>query len=430
MALDYSYPRAYVTLTTLDEDWGAGTATDHTFGVDPREVEIERNDSRTADTCKVTLDMRDFPMDPRTVRSCAVTVFLANVATPTALPTDDDGAFFGFLDAPESTRNEYGASVALECRDCTGLFIDHQWSGGMIDVSKPLGDVIAGILAEVPGADGIRVGFSDGANNAIVAQSIGRSKFAPQKDDSAWTVLTEICGKVGLIPVFELNLLLILDPSDFGVSRQTFLATDELEPTREAFTYGVDLADLTIRRSFREARQTQIEIRCWDPVARKATTARYPTAPVTTRKRVGADNKITTYAAPILPYYVTGTYTGPDLAALAERIYTQAAREEIEITASTRRMVPQLGNGARVTITISPDLTTDIAGLSPGEAIAALTTGPRALAADVAQAFVGGAQMANNLAVEFYARSVKHRWSREDGYTCEMTLINLLGGDA
>ena len=93
-------------------------------------------------------------------------------------------------------------------------------------------------------------------------------------------------------------------------------------------------------------------------------------------------------------------------------------------------MVPRLGNGARVTITISPDLTTDIAGLSPGEAIAALTTGPRALAADVAQAFVGGAQMANNLAVEFYARSVKHRWSREDGYTCEMTLINLLGGDA
>jgi len=424
----YSYPRCKVALTVLDEDWDAGTAVTHTIMVTPREVEWERNDARTADTARIVLDYKDFPMDPRIVRSCQVRILCGNAPTWDGALTEADAVWFGFLDAPESARDETGATVTLECRDNTALFIDHIWQDGLIDISKGLGDVIAGIVALVPSADGLTVGYSVGVNAAVLATKAGKTKFAPQKNDNAWTVITELCDIVGLVPVVQMDMLLILNSDDFGVDRATFLASDVLTPQTAAFVYGENLSRLVLRRSFKQARQRQIEVRCWDPAKGVATIARYPVAAIVTSKKVSAAGKVTTEQAPILPYFVTGSHTPSDLAALAENIWKQAAREEIEVTATTKEMNPQLGNGARVTVTVSPSLVTDVAGLSPGEALAKLTTGPRALAPDVAQAFVSGAQTAGNLAVDFYARNIKHKWSREQGYSCEMTLINYLGG--
>ena len=424
-----AYPRCFVGLTILDEDWGAGTATTHNVGVIPREVEIERNDSRTADTARVVLDLRDFPMDPRTVRSCLVRVLMGDVATPAALPSDEQRVFIGYLDAPESNRGEDGSTVTLECRDYTSLFLDHQWQDGLIDVSKPLSDVVAAIVGTVS-ASAISTVYSAGAASAVLADAIGRPKFAPQKDDNAWTVLTDLCGRLGLIPVFALDVLMILSPEDFGADPVTYATTGRTVKQAAEYQYGVDLDRLQVRRSFKEARQKQIEVRCWDPVARKATTARYPTSAIVTSKKVASDGKVSTDVAPLLPWYVTGTYPAADLAALAQSIWRQAAREEIELTIQTRRIAPALGNGARINVTVAPTLTTDIAGLTPPQAVAKLTSGPRALAADVAEAFVAGFSTAQNLSSDYYLRSAKHKWSREDGFTSEIVLVNYLMGPA
>lgn len=426
-----AYPRALVELLILDEDWGAGTADTHSLTLIPREVEVHRNDHRTADTARIVLDWRDFPMDPRTVRSCQVKILLGDVGSPDGELTDDDAEFYGFLDTAESRRAEDGSTVTLECRDATAPALDTLWPGGMVAVDVPLREAVDAVLREVPGYEGVVVAFSEGVSNTQLSSSIGRTKFAPQRDDDVWTVLSDLCGRVGLIPVFVLDVLFILTPDDFGVSRSLYLTNGEITPERATFTLGEDLTSLVVRRSLVEARQKQVEVRCWDETTRTASVVRYPTAPITTKKTIAADGKVTRTVAPIVPYYVTGTYSEAQLSALAERIWTTAAREEIALTLETRTMAPRLANGARITVRIAPSVALPgIDGLSQGEAVRALTTGSKPLDEGVAVALVAGYTKAKSLSVEFYAREVRHSWSREDGYRMTAELVNYVGGAA
>lgn len=438
------YPRALVRLVLLLEDWGAGTTDLYTVTATPREVEIHRNDARTADTIRLQLDLRDFPFDPRTVRSVKVELYLGDILAPTGgidVDVDNFGAFTGFSDSIEAIRSEAGDFVTIEGRDFTGLFLDTAWPGGMIDVTQTLADVISTIIDAVPGAGQIGqsppICYSPGADSVILADAIGRKKFTPQQKDDCWTVLVDLCGRVGLVPVFVLDVLCILSPADFGVSRTDFVNDGVLTTLSSTLEYGSDLTRLRYTRHAKEAARKQIEVRCWDETTRKASTAKFPTQAIVNKATVGTDGKVTTQNAPILPYFVTGTHTAADLATIAERVYLEASREEMEVEVETMDMVDmdnndvtKLGNGARVTITIGKALITDIAGLSQSEAIAALTSGPRALARDVATAFVAAFATSQRLAISFYCKEAKHYWSRENGYRCELTCINYVGGTA
>ena len=135
-----AYPRCRVRLQLLLEDWTGTGAGSQTFdlAVDPIEVTIERNDHRTADKATVTLDLRDFPFDPRTYRACRVTVYLADVADPAGELSDLDAQFIGFVDLPRTSRTAQGSQVDLECRDYTGVFLDTRWTAGAVDITRPL----------------------------------------------------------------------------------------------------------------------------------------------------------------------------------------------------------------------------------------------------------------------------------------------------
>jgi len=441
MAARTYYPRAAVSLILLIEDWGAGTSATYTVTAIPREIEVHRNDHRTADTVRVQLDLRDFPFDPRTVRSARIEALIGDVGPPgSALPASGpDGAFIGFSDTIESSRSDAGDFVTIEGRDFTGPFLDTKWPGGMIDVTRALTDVIQDVIDAVPGADQIGqnpgICYSEGATSVILADAIGKKKFAPHAGDDCWTVLCDLCGRVGLIPVFNLDVLCILTAADMGVSRDSFINAGALTPQTAALEYGSDLTRLKQVRHAREAARKQIRVQCWDATTRKTSTSTYPTAPIVNKQTVGTDGKVKTEAAPIVPFYVTGTYSASDLATIAKNIYTEVSREEMETEIETLDMadldgvaIPQLGNGAHVTVTIGPHLVTDISGLSQSEAIAKLTSGPRALASDVATAFVAAFATAQRLSVTFYAKEVQHVWSRENGYRCQITAINFVGG--
>lgn len=419
------------------EDWGAGTADSYQISAVPLEVEILRNDHRTPDTASVTLDLRDFPFDARAFRSCRVKVMLGDVGAPDGALTEDDGQFIGFVDSPKVARSEDGDRVVLDCRDYTGLFIDHRWTGGAIALDVPLHTLVETIVGEVPGTDALLsdglIGYSEGARDTVLSDLFGRTKFCPQPKDDTWTILCDILGRAGLIPVFVVDYLFILTPDDFGVDRVTALTT--FSPVSCTLAYGRDVRTLGYVRRFKEARTTQVEVRAYDETTRKTATARYPVAPIVMKRRISTKGKVTEDAAPIMPYYVSGAYSAASLAEVAQRIYTEAARQEIEVTAETTEMrdvdgvsLPTVGNGARLTIDITADIVTDIAGLSTGEAIARLTTGSRALPVDVATAFVASVQAANNLAVTFYVKEARHKWSRDDGYSLSMTAINYVGG--
>ena len=429
------YPRCTVLLDVLMEDYGTGTGASYPIEVTPRSVDIVRNDHRTADTCRISLDLRDFPFDPRTFQSARVRVLLGDALAPTAGITINDAQFVGFVDTPDASRSEGGDVVTLECRDYTGVFLDQKWDGSAIDVTLPLDVVVEGIVGAVPGASGLVVGFSKGAAATVIATVIGRPKFAPQAGDDVWTVLCDLCGRAGLVPVFELDMLLILTPADFGVDRTTFLATTVLTPVRASFVYGRDIVRLGYRRRFKEARTLQVEVRAYDPTKRVTQIASYPPAPIVTKRKVSTTGKVSTTAAPVLPYYVTGSYTPAALAALAQSIWTEAARQEIEIDLETAEMwtaegvaVPTIGNGTRLTVTVANSIATMVEGESAGGAVARLSIGDRALAPDVATAFVASLAAADSLTVQFYVKAATHTWSRENGYKCAITAINFVGG--
>lgn len=432
--MSQTYPRCTVLLDVLMEDYGTGTGLSYAIEAIPRSVEITRNDHRTADTARIELDFRDFPFDPRTFQSCRVRILLGDARTAAGALTLADARFIGFVDVPSTTRSEGGDTVSLECRDYTGVFLDQRWDGSAVDVSLPLGDVIEGIVGVVPGASGLSVSYSIGANATLLAAILGRPKFAPQAGDDVWTVIADICGRAGLIPVFELDLLLILTPADFGVDRTTFMATSVIKPIAATFQYGRDIVRLGYRRKFKEARSVQVEVRAYDETKRLTLFASYPPAPMVLKRTVSTSGAVKSTLAPILPWYVSGAYTPASLASLAQSIWTEAARQEIEIDLETREMwtiegvaVPSLGNGSRLTVTVGTTIATLIEGESAGAAVARLITGDRALAADVAAAFVASLGVADALTVRFYLQSATHSWSRENGYSCSMSAINFVG---
>ncbi|MCI0347512.1 MAG: hypothetical protein L0221_19075, partial [Chloroflexi bacterium] len=368
------YPRAGVILDALFEDFGDGSGeTKKTIEARPRAVELRRNDHRTADTFRVELDFRDFPLDPRTLRSVRVRVLLGDVEDPAAeLPADEDRfrAFVGFVDVPETTLQEGGEVVTLEGRDYTAVFLDFVWSGvnndgKAIAVNRPLSQVVDDIVATVPGASGVTVVYANGADGLVLADFIGRTKFSAQDGDDAWTVLVDLCGRAGLIPVFVLDELRILDAAAVQAGHDA------------TFLYGENLVSLRYKRKFNEARTRQVKVVCWDEQKRTSREALYPTSPILTKKKVDAEGKVTTEAAPILPFYVAGAFTDQALADLAERIYNEAAREQVEGELESREMrdlddqvdLPLLGNGDRIRLTLGTSLLANIAGMSESEAI-------------------------------------------------------------
>ena len=414
------YPRASVAFLAILE----GETEVRRFACIPRSVEVERNDHRHADTANLEVDYRDLPLDPRTVRSLAVQVYLGDVASMDGELSTSDAhrRFLGYVDEPEATLEEAGEVVRLQCRDYTALFLDFRWPETKIRVDRAFTDVIAEVLATVPGAGEMKVAFdADGAGALQLSAMIGRSAFAPQDKDDAWTVLVDLCGRAGLIPVVVLDTLRIVSASDAGTGSVRFL-------------YGQNVATLRYRRKYNETATQQIEVRCWDEQARATRIAQYPAAAITTRRKVSATGKISTENAPILAFYVAGTYTEAQLGDIARRIYDEAAREQFEGELETAEMadlddvdVLGLANGDAISVRLGSNLLASIEGMSPGEAVTHLVSGASALDEAVARALVAAWQKAEGRVTTFYVKSALHSWSRDDGYRLKVSFIRYVG---
>ena len=418
-------PRAFVGFNALLEDFAGGQdATVHAFAVVPKSVDIERNDHRHADVAHIEIDYRDLPLDPRTVRALAVAIAIGDVTDDESNLGDDPTArrFLGVVDEPETVLEEAGEVVRLTCRDYTAYFLDHTWDGSLIDVTVPLVRVVEAIRDATPGASTIALSWDVGGAAGLVLQAqIGRTKFAPHAGDDTWSVLCDLLGRVGLIPVIKLDELHITSASDVGTGA-----------TRWA--WGSDVSRLTYRRKFNDVASQQIEIRCWDEQARETRTATWPETAIVKRRKVSASGKVSTEAAALLAFYVAGTYTAAQLRTIAERIYDETAREQFEGEIETHEMLDgddvdalDVANGDTVEIRLGDGVLASIEGMSAAEAVAFLVNGNEPMDPDVAVAFVASWQRAEQLTTSFYVKSARHTWSREDGYKLEIAFITIVG---
>lgn len=431
------YPRCGVILDVLLEDFAGGiSSTTYTIEAIPRRVEIRRNGHREADTVRVELDYQDLPLDPRTLRAVRIRVLLGDTRDPLTELTADVlrfQAFIGFADVPETMLSESSETVTLEGRDYTGQWLDQGWDGTAIDISGPLSDVVLDVASHVAGMDGITIEYSEGASAVILATILGKTKFTPEHGDDCWTVLVDLCGRAGLIPLFNSDTLQILSASDFTTAPSPDVGiVPQFGGRRPAFLYGQNVSRLTFRRRFNERRTKQIEVRCWDAQKRLYTAAKYPPAPIVLSKKISAEGKVTDQDAPLLPYYVQGTYDLATLTSMAQRIYEEAAREQIEGEIETAEMVdldgmtdlPLVGNGDGVVVTLDTPVVRAIDGMSDAEAVAWLSLPPRSIDPAVATALVAARATAGKLASTFYVQTATHEWSRDEGYKLSLKFIN------
>jgi hypothetical protein len=420
------YPRCRVVLDVVLEDF-AGGADDsiHIIEAYPLEVEIQRNDHRQADTAAIELDYRNMPIDPRTLRAVRVIVLMGTVDEPTEqLSADNEAhrAFLGFVDEPRIKLSDDGDRVMLEARDATALFLDYDWPAATaIDINRYLEAVVWDVLDMVPGASGLQehIRWSDnGIRTYNLADLIGRTRWTPQPGDDAWTVLVELCGLAGLIPTINLDTLEILSAVDVR--------------TRSArFVYGENIASLEYGRRMYEARTAQIVIRAWDEQNRTLTEATYPATQAAQRTKIGINGKATRQSSPAVPYYVTGSYSQSDLEALAESLYEQAAKRQIEGEIETKDLrdlqsttdLWLMSNGDEVQVSLGRGEAEALEGLAHSEAVAWLVQ-RGGWSESVAETYVAAFDNAESLATTFYVRRASHRWSHTDGYSCRLEFVN------
>lgn len=423
------YPRAAVTLTVILE----GETTVRSYAVIPRSVEVERNDHRHADTATIEIDFINFPLDPRAVRSILVEVFFGDIKDPalTAVPTSLSWRrFIGYVDEPETTLEDAADIVRMKCRDYTSLFLDARWSGKAIDISGPLVDVLETFLLATPGASTLPVVFdAAGSADLVLATMIGRTKFAAQAKDDTWTVLVDLLGKAGLIPVVVLDELRIKSATDITMGSARF-------------SYGKNVSRVVRLRKFNETATQQIQVVSWDAAARAARVGTYPLAAITTRRKVSTSGKVSTETAPILAFYVAGSYSEAELGTIAQAIYNEVGREQFEGTMETAEMVDSdgeavlgLSNGDQIIVTLGDRADPSFYRMSDGEAVAFLSgssdgaVGPaEPMDVTVAEALIAVNRRIDDTARgSYYVKSARHRWDHEQGYTLEVKFINFVG---
>lgn len=436
MARTY-YPRARVVLQALIEDWrpfskdgvsqsGQLIEEFFTFDVIPRDAVVERNDHRTADTAQIELDYRDFPFDPRTCRDCKVSVYMGDAGDPAVVFLPDDLEkyliFQGHVDEPESSLDSAGEMVRIRCRDFTALFLDKHYVGPKpVKIDRPLSAVVQDFIDATPGADGMIIAFAAGADDVDLSKIKGRTKWAPKPGDDHWTILVELCGFAGLIPVVELGALRIVNAGEIERERAT-----------ANFIYGENVAKLQFSRKINEFRTKQIQVTCWDEQARETRVGIYPTTPIVKKQKITKKGKLKTDDEAILPFFISGTASQADCVQVARRIYEEMARSEVEGSVETMDLkdlyeettLPLVKSGDALTVFLGTTLASSIVGMSEAEAVAFLTAKPRNFPEAAATALARSWWQAGDAATTFYVKKATHRWNRDSGYRFEANFIN------
>ncbi|MEQ1494499.1 MAG: hypothetical protein ABL912_01895 [Novosphingobium sp.] len=418
------YPRATVIMSCLFDDQVGGVAP-ATFQVIPRSVEVFRNSARKADTCRLEIDYRDFPLDPRTLQDVQISVHMESVRDPSlpVTPTLLNRRFVGLVDEPHSELGRDKQVVSIEARDFTGIWLDFKWGA-----TNPAGtSVLAPTAIPTPPGSTLQTAveymrtkvtpltppavFTDPvAAGTDVSLRTGRSFFTAQNDDeSAWDVLCALCDLFGLVPVYDQDILTIRTPTEPGAN------IINLE-------YGVAVERLEFYRNLKQNKEKQVKIVAWNPVTGIPLEAVYP--PIASVLALNEKGKLKPTTKQV-QYNVEGLYDPATLALLAQRVYTEITQNVVMGELETRELRDPLqqplmsaSNGDILFCRLGTADQGSIASMSPAEQYAFLSdpTRTNSLNPAAAQALVQSWNAAQRLSSKFYILEAVHKWDREDGY--------------
>jgi hypothetical protein len=427
------HPRALVVVSAiLDDQNPASPGVSSTWTAIPKMVQYRKNSARKADTARVELDYRDFPLDPRMIKDVLMSLHVEDALDP-RLPmvaTALNKRFVGLVDKPETTLSNSGDRVVFEARDYTGIWLDRKLSNAEIltlSPLTPLSTLVEQIRVLVTPAIPPVV-FTDPTTAPLVPGILmGKTAFSPNKKaPTAWDFLSTLLGRFGLVPVFDVDILTVRTATRFA-------------PSLLAMIYGENVERLMFRRSAtKEPKTRKIVVNAWDPVKGVPVQGVY-IPPGAVRIKKGANNAIRGTLDEI-SYNVEGSYTPEDLIIIAKRIYDEQATEQVEGDLETKDMrdaflplgASLLGasNGDVLAVGLGPDLQSSIAGMSAAEAVAFLGNPirPNSVNPVAAAALVQAWTLAGKLAATFYVKEATHTWERDGGYSLKISFLNFVIG--
>jgi hypothetical protein len=410
-----------VTPDAVDENKGEDDGLSVVFTVLPQQCEVERNSLKDADTCKIQLDFRDVPIDPRIVRACFVSVTMGTVGADDYEAgirgkTRADGSlksiverapgqeltlvsstrFTGFVDEWAVSFGEDGDTVDLCCRDVSAVLrdqhtFDPKGKPVNIDLNRPIAEGVQAAIDSFVATRGIRVVFGTPVDPsdplAVIEPDFGpipsgimpktrKTKKGKQIKTPAkelnmtlWDHIVDVTVRLGLVPCLRGFTLFLLEP------RVIFA---DLTSAR-AMVWGRNLKHLKFSRKMGGLKADTIEVRCPDPTIGRTRWARFPVLkgeptsgilgkpgspqPVTSRPSdISPNGKA---AETIRTFAVRGVNDLKALERVAQSAFNEICRQEIEGEFETDDLD-----------TFETEEEGDLLRLLPGEALQILVASP------------------------------------------------------
>lgn len=454
------YPRHVLRIAAVLEDF-SGDATTLARAIEwqviPRAAKLERNDIHTADTLSVTLDFREFPFDPRLVRAASVVYYAGNTDGGPLTLDETTMRFMGVVDTPETSLSEDAQTVTFECRDYTAVLLGERARPAMaVALDRPMDQVLGDLLATLPAewASTIRpvIQGPDGASIPwpIVPGAERRiAKLPVEPKDTLWSLIRRIVEAAGLVAFVELDRLVVSTSRTLGSDGSL-----RADANRLHVVFGENLADLRMKRTMTN-KTRPVALRQYNPATGDTITSEWPTAaersrpsgqrrgrPAVVVRRTGGATVTNDQSDQAEEFAVTGTRSGEELNALAESIYRQRARFELEGAFTTHDPVLPQVRGSRGNPAPDFDLwaihtaTTLYADISEQADLAFDTSAPRAdreralvargYPSEVASVLVTSWSQLSRVSLPFIVRKASLSLDGESGFRAEVDFMAML----
>ena len=356
-------------------------------GIIPKTAQIGRNGIREAASLSFELKYADLPLDPRTVRSCAVECYMGTVtpedfakgiAGATRTVTESGGTyaeplhlvpdefqgprgkrsnlrFQGWVDDIELTLDEGEPLLRFECTDNTRILIGQEAPPQLtVNPSKPLDQAVNDYLANFPQFAGIKAKYlPENATAPALGEAFGPTKDkttkkgagpAPSNQPSVWDYLTDCVRMTGHsirmsgTDVIIQRVRALLKEGYDHRSDDPFKGGRRLPSgvviPRRRYIYGENIKPLSVKRNFTRLAPTNIELRCYDPTRKQVLVARHPLkAGQQIRPSPGEQGDQVWKVYP-----VHGVADEKTLERIAQEVYEQLNRGELEMRFTTKNL--------------------------------------------------------------------------------------------
>lgn len=449
---DVIYPRAWIEVVVVYDDGDTVTT-----GMAPSMVTVTKNPHHQADTCEAEVNLSAITFGHRAITSMFLTAFMGVVDKIDAQIKTADSTnllFCGYVDVARDHRSAKGPLVNLKARDMSGLLRDQtklvakkDAKGVVLDPTPRYSDTVQSAIqrilqwADIP--DSV-LQISDPYNLGAIklSQAVSgreQNSYLPiKRDASAWDAIEHVAALASVLVTVELGNIVLRPPSDlFGEKN------GKPQPSDYNFIFGFDGANaLEVEREKKFIRNRKgVKVVAYDPKTRRSVSAVFPPDSAlppkhycaAKHKKHASTHKSTSTNTPAPPerdiytFGLEGVSTVEQAQAIAERIYGERSRQEMEGSIVTRNWTPdlfKLRNGSRVGIRISQRLEHELRAINDETRKLDFLRTRLAIGTDEARVLLKNASREEEN-VPYYVRSVKHSWSPKSFQT-HVDYINLL----